>query len=267
MQDRQAKEALEDINAILAISTIHLVEFRENLFNISKDMGKTFDTVAKLAVNPLLPEAFEVIKAANLGYARSNIPIPGFVSGYCLSKDPYIFEMNFLKDHNRRDFHSLWYYARRANDYLIDFCINKIKQNIKINKKTCVAILGLSFKENVDDFRLSHSIEIINLLIKNGVCHLKLYDPYLNDNKYTTLPSSILKFVTSESNILNEEFFSGVDGIIICTRHNELVKLNNKKKLTTLLKKANNPCLIFDGWNIWKLAKTIKNINYEGIGI
>lgn len=73
----------------------------------------------------------EVIRAVNQHYQRNHLPTPGFVSGYCLSKDPYIFEMDFLKKQPKRDFHSVWYYARRTNDFLMNFVLQKINDFVK----------------------------------------------------------------------------------------------------------------------------------------
>src|SRR3989338_6040398 len=56
----------------------------------------------------------EVIDAVNTDYSRNTIQKPGFVSGYCLGKDPYIFEYGFnnQKAAIRNELCSLWYYGR-----------------------------------------------------------------------------------------------------------------------------------------------------------
>ncbi|RZJ13423.1 MAG: nucleotide sugar dehydrogenase, partial [Haliea sp.] len=38
-------------------------------------------------------DVHEVIQAINADYERNSVPRPGFVSGYCLGKDPYIFDV------------------------------------------------------------------------------------------------------------------------------------------------------------------------------
>ena len=207
----------------------------------------------------------EVIKTVNHHYERNHIPLPGFVSGYCLSKDPYIFELGFSKDHGKRHFQSVWFQGRKTNDYLVEFVLNKVMDHLKDPENSCVAILGLSFKENVDDFRLSHSVVLINKLIKRNVKHLKLYDPYLDQNKYTTLPDELSSYMIAKSDILDEKFLSDVDAIVICDRHQALCDLNKFETLNTLLKYTRKPCFIFDGWNIWTEAAKIKHIEYESI--
>jgi len=126
--------------------------------------------------------AIEVLKGANKGYERNGIPLPGPVSGYCLGKDPYLLEMAFEKV-IVRGFNSVWFYARRANDWLC-------KKIVKEVKGKNVLVAGLSFKQDIDDYRNGHSIDIIDLLLAEGFSVI-VSDPYLDTGTYTRLPSYI----------------------------------------------------------------------------
>lgn len=232
--------------------------FRSTLFSFANDIA--------MYSSHLDVDVGEVIKTVNFQYDRNNIPLPGFVSGYCLSKDPYIFELAFTKNIEQRDFHSVWHYGRKTNDYLIEFVVNKVLQHINLTTSSCVAILGLAFKENVDDFRFSHSLDIIDLLIKRNVKRLRLYDPYLAHNKYTKLSDNILSYTEVKSNILDSDFFSNVEAIIICDKHAAIINVNKYDILNKLLQQTAKPCYIFDGWDIWKDSTRISHVEYEGIG-
>ena len=119
--------------------------------------------------------AMEILKAANKGYKRNQIPLPGPVSGYCLGKDPYLLEMAYDKV-IVRGFNSVWFYGRRANDWLCKkICEEAEGKNI--------LVAGLSFKQNIDDFRNSHSIDIIELLL-NEDFNVTVSDPYLDQTTY-----------------------------------------------------------------------------------
>jgi len=205
----------------------------------------------------------EVIATVNDHYGRNHIPSPGFVSGYCLSKDPYIFELGFSKNKDQRDFQSVWFYARKTNDYLMEFVVKKVLQKIGDAKNCIIAILGLSFKEDVDDFRLSHSLKIMDLLIKSGVKKLNCYDPFLNKNKYTVIPEAFNPYVLIKSSTLNDDFFIDVDAIIICDRDEVLCDFNDSKKIEKLLKNTKKPCVVYDAWDIWNECTHLKNIHYE----
>ncbi len=183
----------------------------------------------------------EAIESANEGYERNEIPIPGPVSGYCLGKDPYLLELAFEKISKKRGFNSVWYYGRRANDWLN----KKIIEDVK-GKNILVA--GLAFKQDIDDFRYSHSIEIVQKLAEKGY-NVYVHDPYLDNNYYTTLPTEIEKKVTKTKNI--SEIIKKIDTLIIATRHKEYKNLN--------IKELNPSAKIMDLWNIYrKTAKTIK---------
>lgn len=231
--------------------------FRSTMFGYANEIA--------MYANQFGIDADEVINAVNDHYERNHIPRSGFVSGYCLSKDPYIFELDFLKNDPYRDFHSVWYYARKTNDYLINFIVKKIISHFKNIKKSHVVILGLSFKEDVDDFRMSHAFKIIEMLIAVHVNKISVYDPNLEKNKYTALPDSWLPYIVKKSDTVDMDLFDGADAIIICDRHHVLCDLNNTKKLANLLKNTKNPCYLLDAWNIWKAAKDIKHIHYESI--
>tara|TARA_Y100001970_G_C14250665_1_gene871581 strand:+ start:3782 stop:5077 length:1296 start_codon:yes stop_codon:yes gene_type:complete len=190
-------------------------------------------------------DVYEVIQNVNYNYKRNNVSKPGFVSGYCLGKDPYIFEYAYYKKNNKLN--STWYNARKSNDFLYDYIINIIKKN----KYKRLTFLGLSFKEDIDDFRMSHSIEIINkLLKKNNKLYFSLFDPNININKYTDIKRFIDKSqnTLSTNNIYDERLYNNSDCIIITHKHNE-IKNMNKRKIKQLI--INNNIHIHDFWNVW----------------
>ena len=186
-------------------------------------------------------DVLEAIESANKGYKRNEIPIPGPVSGYCLGKDPYLLELAFEEISKKRGFNSVWCYGRQANDWLNQKIIEEVK-----GKNILVA--GLSFKQDIDDYRYSHSIEIVQKLVEKGY-NVYVHDPYLDSNYYTTLPKKLEKKVKKTKNI--NEIIKKIDTIIIATRHKEYKNLDIKTiKPTTK---------IMDLWNIYrKTPKTIK---------
>lgn len=214
-------------------------------------------------------DVIEVIDAVNDHYSRNKIPKPGFVSGYCLGKDPYIFEIDFLSrlKNQQRDFHSLWYYGRKTNDYLTLYSALKIISHLKDANEGIVAVLGLSFKEDVDDFRMSDSLDIIKQLIRLNIKKFKVYDPNLEMDKYTLIPENLKPYILHKtSDIQDVNLFTDVTSIIICHKYHNLLDMNDEKKLSSLLKNVKKPCYLLDACNIWREAENLKNIVYEGLG-
>jgi nucleotide sugar dehydrogenase len=169
------KKLFESIGSglIIRVSNPRSAEFCKLSDNSYRNTNFAFsnDLAIWAAANGV--DVHEVIKTINVGYDRNNIPKPGFVSGYCLGKDPYIFEYGFNKKVKGRTFQSLWYYGRRTNDFLVDYVSKKVFDQANIHKKNIshlnIAVLGLSFKEDIDDFRMSHSFDLIESLIANGL--------------------------------------------------------------------------------------------------
>ncbi len=195
--------------------------------------------------------AMEVLKAANKGYERNHIPLPGPVSGYCLGKDPYLLEMSFDKV-VVRGFNSVWFYGRRTNDWLC-------KKIVEEAKGKNVLVAGLTFKQDIDDFRNSHSIDIIELLLTEDF-DVIVSDPYLDKTTYTRLPTHIDKNVKK---MKFKDAIENADTIIFATAHKEYRELNVKD----FEKNVKKDVKILDLWNIYegKFEKS-KNIDYMGFG-
>ena len=180
-------------------------------------------------------DVMEAIESANKGYKRNEIPCPGPVSGYCLGKDPYLLELAFEETAEKRGFGSVWFYGRQANDWLSEKIVTDVK-----GKNILVA--GLSFKENIDDYRYSHSIDIARMLLAKGY-NVTVCDPFLNDNYYTTLPEDIKDKVKGYVS-LKDALTKKLDTIIFTTRHDEYKKFD--------IKKIPKHVKIVDLWNMYK---------------
>jgi len=199
-------------------------------------------------------DVIEVIESANAGYERNEIAKPGPVTGYCLGKDPYLLELAFEEIARRRGFSSLWYYGRRANDWLVDKVMDEVKgKNI--------LIAGLSFKENIDDFRYSYGIEIARRLLAKGH-NVSVCDPYLNRNYYTRLPDDLV--VKVEGFVSIEEALScGIDVVVFATKHEEFLKLDLEKIIKNKIK---SPVKVIDLWNMFRDKTSNEFIIYRGFG-
>jgi UDP-N-acetyl-D-mannosaminuronic acid dehydrogenase len=118
-------------------------------------------------------DATKLINIANYKYERSNVPIPGFVGGPCLSKDG-----TFLD--NNTTFSSIVSAAWKLNESIPMHIINNIKRvsgNL-FNKK--IAVLGLSFKSGSDDLRSSPSVKLVELLKGLGA-RVQVHDPHVKN--------------------------------------------------------------------------------------
>ena len=130
--------------------------------------------------------------------------------------------------------------SRRINGNMPKKCVkeaidlllkNKIKpQNAKI------AVLGLGFRGEVTDTRLSPTYDVVNEFLKRG-SKIMVHDPYVLQDE--NLPTSVVL-----SDNLNK-VIENSDLIFISTDHKKYSKLNSNSFL-----KSKKPLLIFDGRNI-----------------
>jgi len=177
-------------------------------------------------------DASELIKIANYNYSRSNIPIPGFVGGPCLSKDGAFLD-------NNTTFTSIISTAWKLNESIpqhITNNINKIVGNL-FNKK--IAVLGLSYKAGSDDLRQSPSAKLVEILKSKGAKVL-VHDPHVKG-----------------THTLNE-VLNSPDIVIIATNHNEF-KYCNKQISQSGCK------LVYDVWNMF-YKDDFPNCNYIKFG-
>ena len=135
---------------------------------------------------------------------------------------------------------NLLQYSRKINDSMpkkcVDDSIMMIKKN-KINPKNAkISVLGLGFRGEVTDTRLSPTYDVVKEFIKKG-CIVSVHDPYIfEDNK---LPKSVILTNSIEDATHN------ADLIFISSDHKIYSKLNSKS-----FSKGKKLILFFDGRNV-----------------
>ncbi|MBA2175313.1 nucleotide sugar dehydrogenase [Halobacillus locisalis] len=155
--------------------TAEMAKLMENTFRdvniaLANELAKIAD---KLDVN-----AHDVIHLANM-HPRVNLHHPGpGVGGHCIAVDPY-----FIIE-KAKDVTPLMQAAREINDSMPDFVVeqvDKLTENISNPK---VAVLGLTYKGNVDDVRESPAIDIVfQLTNSNKDYEVFCQDPYVKDKQ------------------------------------------------------------------------------------
>jgi len=125
-----------------------------------------------------------VIDTIKKRHTHQNIMRPGLgVGGYCLTKDSLLMKHSnkILKQNNS---FPLSFLAIKINKNSIENSINFIKRNYsKSLKNKKILILGLTYKEDVDDFRNSPSLELIKK-IKKYKCKLVVSDVFVKNQNF-----------------------------------------------------------------------------------
>lgn len=196
-------------------------------------------------------DAFEAIEAANHDYERNNIPLPSVgVSGYCLTKDPYYLDAGAKELWSSRGFPSTWINARHAADWQINEAIERIVDELpQRGDNSKIVVAGVTYKENVDDIRMSHGVEIGEKLIERGY-DVSWWDP-------VTSLGEILDVEVSSG----PECLAGSDLLIITVPHLEFLKWSETAKELELMRSK----IVFDGWGVFKNFER-DGVRYIGTG-
>lgn len=213
---------------------------------MSKLMENTYRDVNIALANELVKiseklgiDALEVINLAN-HHPRVNLHLPGpGVGGHCLAIDPY-----FIIEKAPHE-SQLIANARTINKSMPNFVIEQLDKIIS-NKESKVAILGLTYKGNIDDVRESPAMEIVEELIKQQYA-ITVHDPHINQDQ--------VKFKLSSFS----EAILDAECILVLTDHNEFKQLNEEE----ILEKMKKP-LVFDTRNCVEIENPA--IHYMSFG-
>lgn len=160
-------------------------------------------------------DVYEIIKICNM-HPRVNILTPGpGVGGHCISVDPW-----FLVGDYPSLTKVIWE-SMKVNDSMPAFVLERIYSIMKERGLTDikrVGLYGLTYKENVDDYRESPTLQLLECQKKHLAEPLKVYDPFItNDivkNQYHNL----------------DKFLNDVDLVVIMVNHNEIKENIEKLK-------------------------------------
>jgi UDPglucose 6-dehydrogenase len=132
--------------------------------------------------------------------------------------------------------------VQHINAGQMDRFVKKIADTLWVLKDKTIGVLGLAFKQNTDDVRMSPAIELCHRLQKEGAA-LRVHDPKAMEKAKT-----VLKDVTyvEDMNAVAE----GCDALVVATEWDEFKKLDldRAKKMLT------HP-IMFDGRNLFDRAE------------
>jgi UDP-N-acetyl-D-mannosaminuronic acid dehydrogenase len=145
-----------------------MVKLSENAF---RDVNIAFANELSMVSDKMGIDVWEVIRLANR-HPRVNILSPGpGVGGHCIAVDPWFIV------HSAPERTPLIKTARNVNDGKIDYVVEQAAAIIEANAGR-VALLGLAFKANVDDFRESPALKVAADLAKRFGDRIEIVEPH-----------------------------------------------------------------------------------------
>lgn len=163
-------------------------------------------------------DVYEIIKICNM-HPRVNILQPGpGVGGHCISVDPWFLVGDYPQLAKVID------ESMKTNDSQPTYVLNRIYEIMKANgiaDNRKVGLYGLTYKENVDDFRESPALQMIEAQERHLARPLRSYDPFLENHK-----------ITENQYDDFDKFLCDIDMVVILVKHDHIKqnwdKLKNK---------------------------------------
>lgn len=225
---------------IYQVQSIKVAEAAKIIENTQRDVNIAFINEISNLFKKLDIDTMEVLQAASTKWNFIKFS-PGLVGGHCIGVDPFYLiekakEVNFDA--------KLIKTARKVNDEMPKLIVKDVEDRLKEcgvkNEKANIAVLGLTFKENVPDLRNSKSIEIVQLLREKGI-NVIVSDAMIDCEQYNTTKI---------------EEINNVDIVMFAVGHEEYKKLT-PLDIKRMLKDNRN--IVYDLKNIFPKNLLEKN--------
>lgn len=161
-------------------------------------------------------DVYEIIRICNM-HPRVNILQPGpGVGGHCISVDPWFLVGDYPQLAKVID------ESMKTNDSQPTFVLNRIYEIMKENGITDnrrVGLYGLTYKENVDDFRESPALQMLEAQERHLARPLKCYDPFLENHRIAENQYSDF-----------DEFLKDIDMVVVLVKHQHILDHEERLK-------------------------------------
>ena len=178
---------------------------------------------------------------ASLGFGGSCFPKD--LSAFIRISDELGYDFGLLKE------------VQKINEAQMSRFLKKITDTLWVLKGKTIGVLGLAFKQNTDDVRMSPAIDVCQRLLKEGAL-LRVHDPKAMDKAKELLPGDGVHYIDDMDEVSN-----GCDALVIATEWPQFKELDLAKS-----KKVMTAPIMFDGRNLFdpvlveKLGFTYKSI-------
>ncbi|WP_160683661.1 nucleotide sugar dehydrogenase [Clostridium sp. C2-6-12] len=232
-----------DIHTVSSPAVAEMEKILENTFrNINIGLANEM----AILCNRMGIDVWEVIDAAKTkpyGFMPF-YPGPG-LGGHCIPLDPFYLEWK-AKEY---DYHTkLIATSGEINDSMADFVLDNVMKILNKNKKALngakVLLLGVAYKNDIDDYRESPAFKVIELLEKNGA-DLMVNDPYCPVSKYKdktyhsvdwteVIDDSDIVVITTNHSCYDYEAIVARAKVVYDTRNATKNVINNREKIYKL---------------------------------
>ncbi len=235
------------------VRTAEAVKLFENIY---RDVNIALATELALFCEKADLDFAEVREAAvTQPYCHLHLPRVG-VGGHCIPFNPYflVAEADSVDADMR-----LVKAARKINDgmpaHIVDMVAKGLKACRRGLKGAKVAVLGVSYRNDVKETNNSPSLAIIEMLAKRGA-EVRAYDPF-----YSAAELEALGFCGAES---VERAVEGADCVLVAVGHSQFKRL----RVDDVARLVGKSACIVDGWRIFDAGEVrAHRLIYCGVGL
>lgn len=197
------------ITSVFKAKDIKTAEAAKVIENIQRDLNIALMNELAIIFSKMGLDTKAVLDAASTKW-NFNRYTPGLVGGHCIPVDPYY----LVYKARELGYHPQVILAGRAiNDHMprfvADMTIRALNEAGKVINGSKVLIMGLTFKENVDDTRETPVVEVIKEL-QEFKCEMYGLDPFLREK-------DIVNFGVK----MFDESVARIDCVIVAVAHNQ----------------------------------------------
>jgi len=220
-----AAEVLKCLNPdkLVSITTSTSAELAKLFTNVYRYVTFALANEFALLAEVHGQDAHEIIRMANANYPRGGIPLPGPCGGPCLTKDGYFLVEDLI-------FPDFILTAWKLNEGVPAHMVRRLKQSLEQRgialPEAKVIVLGLGFKAESDDTRMSPAVRTIELLKTEGAA-VTVCDPYFETPDITA--------------VIGE-----ADAVVLATNHAAYLGLD-----LDAVARLDPPPILVDYWGVW----------------
>jgi UDP-N-acetyl-D-glucosamine dehydrogenase len=202
---------------IYRVSSPAIAEMEKILENTYRNINIGLVNELAILCNRMGINVWEVVDAAATkpyGF-QAFYPGPG-LGGHCIPLDPYYLSWKARE----YGFHtSMIESSMMINDRMPEYCVERASKILNKSKKALSAsrilVLGVAYKQDIEDYRESPAIRVIEVLEKNAA-DVIYYDPYISEYRDE---HGVIKKGESK---LTAELIESADLVMITTAHTKV---------------------------------------------
>src|SRR5256714_1080776 len=231
------KEIFEPFKAPIIVTDINSAELIKHASNSFLALKISYINAISVLCEPTGANVQDVANGMGMDYriGRRFLNASLGFGGSCFPKDLSAFIK--IAEQVGYDF-GLLKEVQKINTAQMDRFVKKILETLWVLKDKKIGVLGLAFKQNTDDVRMSPAIDLCQRLKKEGA-RLRVHDPKAMDKAKDLLPHAT--FVKDMN-----EVAEGCDALVVATEWPQFKKLDLERA-----RKVMTHPIMFDGRNLF----------------